>query len=145
MADDAQSANTQLNEVQVRMLLGTSRQEIESLLGAPNQIAGDVIMYLKPCVGFHCPEGIATLVEYYRPNTVAAGLETGMTRAMVEQAFGPGEEPESATADWVERSREYPGLLPDYGLRVLYDDYNNPEAIATMIQVWQAPGSVKGT
>jgi len=143
MADDAQTS-PQLNEVQVRMLLGTSRQEIESLLGAPNQIAGDVIMYLQPCVGFHCPDGIATLIEYYRPNTVAAGLETGMTRAMIEQAFGVGEEPASAPADWVGRSREYPGLLPGYGLRVLYDDYNNSEAIATMIQVWQASGFGKG-
>lgn len=131
----------QLDAAKIRALLGTSRQEIESVLGPPNQIARDVIMYLHPCVGFHCPEGIATSVEYYRPNTVRDGLDTGMTRSMVEQGFGPGELPAAGPSDWVGRSREYPDLLPGYGLKVLYDDYDNPSAIATMIQVWPVPAA----
>ncbi len=136
-AAPSSDAKTPLNEEQVRMLIGSSRQEIETLLGKPNQIAGDLIMFLHPCVGFTCPYGIASSVEYYRPNTVTEGLDTGMTRAAIEQRFGPGAPPASGPDDWVGRSSEYPGLLPGYGLKVLYDDYNNPSAIATMIQVWQ--------
>lgn len=138
-AEASPDAKNQPNAAEIRAFLGTSRQGIEAELGTPNQIAGDVIMYLHPCVGFNCPDGIATLVEYYRPNTVVPGLDTGMTRAMVEQSFGPGEPPSSGPSDWARRSREYPALLPGFGLKVLYDDYDNPSAIATMIQVWLAP------
>ena len=138
-AEASPDVDNHFNAAEIRAFLGTSRQEIETLLGPPNQIAGDVIMYLHPCVGFNCPDGIAGVLEYYRPNTVVPGLDTGMTRAMVEQGFGPGEPPASGPSDWARRSREYPALLPGFGLKVLYDDYENPSAIATMIQVWLAP------